>query len=114
MAAYLEDGLWLELAARANASARRLSDGLAALPGLRAAWPTDANEVFVVGADGAARRAGARPARSSTNGRHAACRRSGALGPTETLIRLVTSFETAAAEIDSFLALARGAVIKCL
>ena len=55
MAAYLENGLWLELAARANALARRLSEGLVALPGLRAVWPTEANEVFVVGADGAPR-----------------------------------------------------------
>ena len=40
MEAYLSGGLWLRLAARANASARRLMDGLVALPGVRQAWPT--------------------------------------------------------------------------
>jgi threonine aldolase len=48
MTAYLEGGLWLTLAARANGSARRLADGLAALPGLRLAFPREANEVFVI------------------------------------------------------------------
>ncbi len=106
MAAYLEDGLWLDLAARANAGARRLFDGLVAQPGLRAAWPAEANEVFVVAPT--ARRAtwraggavfhdwptrGVRPEQSP--------------GPDETLVRLVTSFETTQAEIDSFLALTR-------
>ena len=105
MAAYLDNGLWLELAARANASARRLSDGLVALPGLRAVWPTDANEVFV--AAPTARLKGWRAAGAvfyewPTSG----VPPERALGPTETLIRLVTSFETAAADIDSFLALA--------
>lgn len=44
--AYLQDGLWLSLARTANAMARRLSDGLAAVPGCRVWYPTDANEVF--------------------------------------------------------------------
>ena len=48
MEAYLADGLWLRLAERANASARRLARELAATEGVRLAWPTDANEVFVV------------------------------------------------------------------
>ena len=94
MAAYLEGGLWLELAARANAAARRLCEGLVALPG-RARGLADAGQRgFRRRADGAARRAGARPARCSTNGRRAACRRSARPAPDETLIRLVTSFET--------------------
>ena len=48
MEAYLADGLWLRLAERANASARQLASGLADTPGVRLAWPTEANEVFVV------------------------------------------------------------------
>ena len=44
--AYLENGLWLELAKRANASARRLADGMTTL-GFRPAFPVEANEVFV-------------------------------------------------------------------
>jgi threonine aldolase len=45
--AYVEDGLWLRLAGRANAGATRLGEGLAALPGVRLAHPVEANEVFV-------------------------------------------------------------------
>jgi threonine aldolase len=46
MEAYLADGLWLEMAATANARAARLSRGIAALPGGRLEHPTEANEVF--------------------------------------------------------------------
>ncbi|MDH3236018.1 MAG: low specificity L-threonine aldolase [Alphaproteobacteria bacterium] len=45
--AYIADGLWLRLASHANAMASRLSDGLAALPGVKRPWPTQGNEVFV-------------------------------------------------------------------
>jgi threonine aldolase len=108
MSAYLDGGLWLTLAARANAAARRLSDGLTALPGVRAGWPTQANEVFVI----------------APTARIAAWREAGAVfydwatrgvpperapRADETLIRLVTSFGTSAAEVDSFLALAHAA-----
>ena len=44
--ALLEDGLWLDTAAHANAMARRLSTGMTAL-GFQLASPVDANEVFV-------------------------------------------------------------------
>jgi threonine aldolase len=44
--AYFADGLWLRLAAHANAMARRLADGLALIPGCRVWRPTEANEVF--------------------------------------------------------------------
>lgn len=46
--ALLADGLWLQLAAQANAMARRLADGLGALPGVRIVHPCEINEVFVV------------------------------------------------------------------
>ncbi len=45
--AWLKDGLWLELARAANASGRRLADGLATLPGCDLAHPCDGNEVFI-------------------------------------------------------------------
>ncbi|MGD9537058.1 MAG: low specificity L-threonine aldolase [Alphaproteobacteria bacterium] len=44
---YVADGLWLRLAGHANALAKRLGDGLAALPGASLAAPVEANEVFV-------------------------------------------------------------------
>ncbi|ARE39547.1 Low-specificity L-threonine aldolase [Rhodovulum sp. P5] len=46
MAAYLDDDLWLKLAERANAAAKRLSDGIAALPDATLLHPTEANAVF--------------------------------------------------------------------
>jgi threonine aldolase len=45
--AWLTNGLWLDLAQAANASAKRLADGLTALPGCELAHPCDGNEVFV-------------------------------------------------------------------
>jgi threonine aldolase len=44
--AWLADGLWLELAARANARAAALGRGLAATPGVTLAHPVEANAVF--------------------------------------------------------------------
>ncbi|MET0745762.1 MAG: beta-eliminating lyase-related protein, partial [Microvirga sp.] len=52
---------WLANARRANGLARRLADGLARLPGVRLAWPTQANEVFPIlplAMDSALRQAG--------------------------------------------------------
>ena len=45
---YLADDVWMRNAWRANAMAQRLSKGLADLPGLKLAYPTQSNEVFVV------------------------------------------------------------------
>lgn len=46
MDAYLTDGLWLNLAKRANASAAKLSAGIRELPDTKLLHPTDANIVF--------------------------------------------------------------------
>lgn len=45
--AYLTDGLWLRLAGHANRMARRLADGLSALPGAAPVHPVEANELFI-------------------------------------------------------------------
>ena len=45
--AYVDDGLWLRLAARANAQASRFAAGLCDLPGIRLAADVEANEIFV-------------------------------------------------------------------
>ena len=55
MAAYLKDGLWLDLARRSNASATRLADGLVKAGG-ELAHPVDGNEVFCRLPAGAAER----------------------------------------------------------
>ena len=44
--AYVEDGLWLKAAARANALAARLADGLGAIDGVRITVPVQTNMVF--------------------------------------------------------------------
>jgi threonine aldolase len=46
LVAYLTGGLWLRHAAHANAMAQRLAAGLAAIPGVRLTQPVQANEVF--------------------------------------------------------------------
>ena len=105
MEAYLKDGLWLTLAAKANAQAQKLADGLLGAPGVRPAWPTEVNEVFVIAPTGRAERwqqQGARfygwPTRALA----------AALGPREgeTLYRFVTSFETRDEDIAEMCALA--------
>jgi threonine aldolase len=45
--AYLADGLWLRLAAHANAMADRLAAGLLSVPGAELRDPVEANEIFV-------------------------------------------------------------------
>ncbi len=44
--AYLSDDVWLRNARNANAMAGRLSNGLANIPGVELAFPTQSNEVF--------------------------------------------------------------------
>jgi len=106
MCAYLESGLWLELARRSNSQARKLADALAAAPAVRRTWPTQANEVFLVAPTERAeswRRAGARfydwPTRALAPD----------LAPRagETLYRFVASFETSDEEIAALADLAR-------
>ena len=105
MAAWLENGHWRDLAARANAAADRLAAGLAAA-GARLPWPTQANEVFAIlpqATDAALRAAGARfhdwGARSLPPGQEPAAH--------ERFVRLVCSFATTDAEIDAFLQIVR-------
>ena len=99
MEAYLVDGLWLRLAEQANAAARRLAHALGKMPGVRLAWPTEANEVFVLAPKAMVERwraAGAAFHEWST--RSLAPENAPRNG--EALVRLVASFETASSEID--------------
>ena len=100
MLAYLENDLWLRLAAHANAQAQRLSEGLAALPGVTLEAPTDANEVFVhlpLPLQAALREAGATFYPWHAPG----------LPLSETRVRLVTHHATAPEDVEAFLALAQ-------
>lgn len=101
LAAYLEDGLWLRLAAHANSMAARLGAGLAVLPGATLHLAPQANEIFVrLQMDTIARlkTGGARFHPWPMPGDDAQAR----------TVRLVTSFQSQPSEIDAFLALARG------
>ena len=45
--AYVEDGLWLRMAAAANAAAARIGKALAEIPAARRLAPVEANEIFL-------------------------------------------------------------------
>lgn len=62
MAAYLEDGVWLRLAAQANAMGARLVQGLARVPGASLQHPAPANMLFPALPPGTNDRAAARGA----------------------------------------------------
>lgn len=99
MEAFFAGGLWLELAAAANARAARLAAGLAALPGVTLLHPVEANMVFATIPEAGHRalgRAGARyypwPA----------------AGADHPAARLVCSWSTTEAEIDDLIAVLAG------
>jgi threonine aldolase len=103
-AAYLDDGHWLELAGHANRMAARLAEAIAASGSARLALHPDANEIFAAvtnSADARLRAAGAvyhqRPAAGLAGLIDVAA--------DETMIRLVTSFQTTDADVDRFASL---------
>jgi threonine aldolase len=109
MNAYLEDGHWLDLAARANDHAQRLAAGLAKVQGVRMPWTCEANEVFAIlprTIAAALKSAGALYYPWRFRDFNARCTPP-ANG--EVFVRLVTSFETLPSEVDDFLTLARKA-----
>ncbi|WKJ90915.1 low specificity L-threonine aldolase [Methylomonas montana] len=99
--AYLDDDLWLNLARHANAMAERLQNGIVHSNQARLAWPAEANEVFAVldkaYADNLQEKGAVfypwNPPRAKP----------GLLAENEVLVRLVTSFATAAEQVDRFL-----------
>ena len=105
MAAFLGDDHWLDLARHANCAAARLSRGLAAVPGVRLPWPTQANEVFPIvpaAVDEALKAAGGRYYPWTTRSLAGA----EAPGPEERMLRLICAFDTPDAAVDEFVAVA--------
>jgi threonine aldolase len=102
--AFFADGLWLALARHANDMADHLATRLAAI-GMVPVWPVEANLVFVLLSSSA-------HARLTAAGAAYYVRRSDylAMRPRagDVLARLVTSFATTEAEIERFVAIARG------
>ena len=91
--AYVEDGLWLRLAAHANAMADRLARGLAPIDGAELLHPVEINEIFMIlpkAAQDALRRDGF-----------------GFYDRGQGEVRLVTAFDTSPDRIDAFIASAR-------
>jgi threonine aldolase len=105
---YFADEHWLANARHANRMARLLADGLSSVPGVRLAWPAEANEVFPIipkALDAALRAAGffyhpwselSLPDRER-------------VGPEEVLVRLVTSFATKESAVERLLKAAHSA-----
>lgn len=102
-AAYLDDGLWLDLARHSNAMADRLRAGIVASRAARPGWPTVTNEVFAVLT--VAKAAELRAAGAVFYDWNAPRGMDGLVGEGEMLARLVTSWSTQADEIDRFVAL---------
>ena len=109
MVAYLENGHWLGLAKTANAQAAVLAEGLAETPGVHMPWPRQANEVFAIlprRVDAALKAAGALYYDWNYQG---FAEGTAPPGKDEAFVRLVTSFATSAADVERFLAIAKGA-----
>ncbi|HEY4469692.1 MAG TPA: beta-eliminating lyase-related protein [Stellaceae bacterium] len=91
--AYIENGLWLQLAAASNAVAARIAGGIEAVPGLRLVAPVEVNELFLElpgAAMDAVERDGFQFYRRSP-----------------TLARFVCRFDTSEAEADALIAALR-------
>ena len=100
--AYLADGHWLDLARHANAMASRLAvspgkvgQGAACLRARRQRGLRDHR-------NGCSTRACARPVPSITPGRPTACPSAERPGSGEVIVRLVTSWQTSAPDVDRF------------
>ena len=101
--AYLDGGLWLELARHANAMAARLGNGIAASRHARLAWQPEANQVFAILDK-------AQADRLQENGAvfyrwNPPRAKPGLLAEQQVLARLVTSFATESGHVDRFLEL---------
>ena len=95
LAAYVTDGLWLRHAGHANAMARRLSEGLSAIPGIEIVHPVEANEVFPRIPE---------PVVAGLSALGFGFHRWG--GGASPVLRLVTAFDTTEDDVDAFAAAA--------
>jgi threonine aldolase len=91
--AYVEDGLWLDMARTSNAVAARIAAGLREIPAARLTAPVEANEIFI-------ELPGAVMDALEADGFQFYCR-------TGTLARFVCRFDTTEAEADALVAALR-------
>jgi threonine aldolase len=105
--AFLDQNHWHDLADHANAMAKRLAAGLAAIPGLRLGWPQQINQVFPIVPEALWAYLTAQGVKcidwSETSLPPDNAAREG-----EVVLRLVTSFQTEAADIDALIAMCAG------
>jgi threonine aldolase len=108
---YFADDHWYANARHANRLAKRLSEGLAQLPGIRMAWPTEANEVFAIipaAVDKALKEAGV----LYHPWTEASLPKSEQIGPGERLVRLVLSFASREGDIGKVIEIASMALAR--
>ncbi|MCB8822413.1 threonine aldolase family protein [Microvirga rosea] len=108
---YFADDHWLANARHANRMAGLLAEGLKQLPGVRLAWPVEANEVFPIipkAMSEALRTAGV----LFMGWTEASLPEGEAIAPDEALVRLVTSFMTPEEDVGRLIEIARGAVAR--
>ncbi len=103
MQAYLEDGLWLDNARRANALAGKMAEGLRQVKAIRIPFPVEANEVFAVMPRALHERLQAAGARFYEWSPESLGDR---IGADEVFVRFVLSFATPEEDVDRFLDLA--------
>ena len=101
LAAWLADDLWLANARHANMAARRLADGLEALPGCVIVHPVEANMVFAELPDAAV---------TALEAEGFGFYRAGAADGGRVTIRLVAGFAATSADVDEFVA----ATARCM
>jgi threonine aldolase len=99
--AYLANDLWLRLAARANAMARRLAEGLAGVRGVELLHPVEGNEVFC-----------RLPAGLERDLRDQGFRFHPSGPPGAGEVRLVCAFDRTEGEVDALVAAARDLVSR--
>ena len=108
---YFAEGHWYDNARHANRMATLLSEKLAEVPGLRLAWPVQANQVFPIlpkNVDRALKAIGLH----YLSGTAASLPEGERIGSDETMIRLVTSFATTEEEVRQLVDIARSAVSR--
>jgi threonine aldolase len=107
LSAYLDGAHWLELARHANAMAARLAGGLRQSPNARLAFEPDGNQIFAIlknDADKRLRAAGGVYHPSHPDAVPEAFRPRAE----ETMVRLVTSWQTPQEDVDRFVTVLRG------
>lgn len=104
--AFLEADHWRDLAAHANAMARRLASGLASLPFARLGWPVEINEVFPIVPEAFHEHLKSHGVICS-DWTEDALPPDNRTRPGEIVLRLVTSFATQADEVDRLIAIAK-------